>query len=157
MKNMSCRSFLCLAVSAIFFLLASPGHATLGGPADSVEADRKMLSASRGAITTQGSYTVHAMADDAHTYREYVSASGVVFAIAWDGLFAADLTPLLGSYEGEFQQALSNTPHPPGMRNRSVVRTPRVVVEQWGHMRSMHGRAYVPDLIPPGVSLDEIK
>jgi hypothetical protein len=97
------------------------------------------------------------MADDAHTYREYVSASGVVFAIAWDGLLAADLAPLLGSYEGEFQQALSNTSHPPGMRNSSVVRTPRLVVERWGHMRSMHGRAYVPDLIPPGVSLDEIK
>jgi len=37
------------------------------------------------------------------------------------------------------------------------VRTDRVVVEKWGNMRNLQGRAYAPALIPPGVSIDEIK
>jgi len=31
------------------------------------------------------------------------------------------------------------------------------VVETWGHMRAMRGRAYVPALVPAGVALDEIR
>ena len=33
----------------------------------------------------------------------------------------------------------------------------RVVVEKWGHMRNLQGRAYAPALLPPGVSSDEIR
>lgn len=152
-------SLWCLGIGtcAALFLLAAPALATLGGPLSSVEADRIMLSASQGAVTAQGTYTVYEMTSSAFTVREYVSASGVVFALAWNGLVAPDLTALLGTYAGEYQQALSNTPRQPGRRNSSVVRAARVVVEQWGHMRSMQGRAYAPDLIPQGVGLDEIR
>ena len=44
----------------------------------------------------------------------------------------------------------------PGHR-RLYIRTDRVVVEKWGQMRALQGRAYLPAMIPPGVSLEEIK
>ena len=130
--------------------------ATLGGSADSVSTDRKALSAVRGATTVQQGYTVQEITSDATKVREYVSPGGVVFAIAWNGFMPPDLTTLLGSYAAEYQQALQNTPHQMGVRHHHV-QGKRVVVEKWGHMRNLQGRAYVPALVPPGVSLDEIK
>jgi hypothetical protein len=152
-------SLWCLGIGvwAALFLWPGPARATLGGSADSIESDRIMLSAAQGVVTVQGTYTIHTMTSGASTFREYVAPSGVVFALAWDGALTPNLTALLGPYAGEYQQALSATPRQPGMRNRSVIRTARVVVEQWGHMRSMHGRAYVPALVPQGVDLDEIR
>jgi hypothetical protein len=146
-----------IGLSAALFLWAAPSLATLGGSVDSIESDRIMLSAAQGAVTPQSGYTVYEMTSSASTLREYLSASGVVFALAWNGLVRPDLTSLLGPYAAEYRVALRNTPRRPGMRNMSVVRAAGVVVETWGHVRSMHGRAYAPDLIPQGVSLDEVR
>ena len=157
MKNISCRLLLCLGFSIASLFMVRPGDAMLGGSADSVESDRIALSAVRGGTTMQNGYTVQEIDYGGTAVREYVSSSGVVFAVAWNGIRHPDLTALLGSYTGEYRQALSNTPRQPGARNRSVVSAAGVVVERWGHMRNMQGRAYAPDLIPPGVGLDEIR
>ncbi len=42
-------------------------------------------------------------------------------------------------------------------RKRQQLTTDNIVVEKWGHMRNLQGRAYVPGLVPAGVSIDEIK
>jgi hypothetical protein len=131
-------------------------HATLGESADSVMADRKALSAVQAATTTHNAYTVQEISSDSVAVREYIAPSGVVFGIAWNGMIHPDLTLLLGSYTGEYQQSLRQTPRKPG-RRFSQIKTDRIVVEQWGHMRNLHGRAYVPSLIPPGATIDEIK
>jgi len=88
--------------------------------------------------------------------REYLSPSGQVFAVAWDGLTHPDLAVLLGTYADEYRAASRETPRVRGQRNRRV-EAPHVVVEMWGHMRHLQGRAYAPSLVPPGVDLDEIK
>jgi hypothetical protein len=131
-------------------------HATLGESADSVMADRKALSAVQAATTTHNAYTVQEISSDSVAVREYIAPSGVVFGIAWNGMIHPDLTLLLGSYTGEYQQSLRQTPRKPG-RRFSQIKTDRIVVEKWGHMRNLHGRAYVPSLIPPGATIDEIK
>jgi len=130
--------------------------ATLGEPATSVESDSKVLSARQRTTTTRTAYTVQEVVSDANTVREYITPAGIVFAIAWNGLTHPDLAPLLGSYVGEYRQALRQTPRKPGRRSHQV-RANGVVVEKWGHMRNLQGRAYAPALIPPGVSVDEIK
>ena len=90
--------------------------------------------------------------------REYVASSGVVFGVAWNGLIRPDLTQLLGAYANEYHEALRRILHSKGKgRNRLDVKTNRVVVQQWGHMRNLRGRAYVPSLIPSGVGVDEIR
>ncbi|HET6421116.1 MAG TPA: DUF2844 domain-containing protein [Geobacteraceae bacterium] len=150
------------ALALCFCILASiPAavhlcRATLGESADSVPADRKALAAVRHSTTNHENYSVQEIQSDVNVVREYISPSGIVFAIAWNGLTRPDLSTLLGSYAPEYLQALQKSPRKPG-RRYSKVRSDRVVVEQWGHMRNLQGRAYVPDLIPPGVSIDDIK
>ncbi len=156
MKNRAYGIVLCLSLSA--YVLSAPYlcRATLGERAESVSSDRKALSAVRRATTTHRNYTVQEIKSDVNVIREYISPSGIVFAIAWNGLTHPDLTTLLGSYALEYSQAMQQSPHKPG-RRYSKVQADRVVVEKWGHMRNLQGRAYVPDLIPPGVSINEIK
>jgi hypothetical protein len=137
-------------------LASGSALAALGGSADSVESDRTALSAVRRSVTPGPTYTVHEIAYDGTTVREYVSPEGIVFAIAWNGNRSPDLTTLLGSYANEYQSALQNTPHRPGVRHSSI-KADNVVVERWGQINNLQGRAYAPSLIPTGVTIDEIK
>jgi len=145
---------LCLALLAGLFL-PQPSLATLGEGADSVTKDRHALSAAKRASTSHAKYTVQEIASDATTVREYLDLSGVVFAVAWNGMVHPDLTTILGSYAGEFKDAKRKMPRQHGLK-RSKVQSSRVIVETWGHMGNLQGRAYLPALLPEGVSADEI-
>ena len=148
--------FLGLGLSMALFVTAQRIEATLGESADTVELDRKALTAVRGETEAHKNYIVHGFNSDSTTVREYISPSGVVFGISWKGLIHPDLTQILGSYAGEYQEALRKTPRQQG-RRRLQVKTSRVVVEKWGHMRNLQGRAYAPGLIPSGVSVNDIR
>jgi hypothetical protein len=157
MKRRLSTLVLGLGISAAILTAAhDAAHAALGESAESITSDRKALSAQHGATTTHDGYTIQTIKSDATTVREYLSPSGVVFGIAWNGLVHPDLTRLLGSYTGEYQDAMRQTPRKQG-RKYLQVKTNKIVVEKWGHMRNLQGRAYVPSLIPPGVRVDEIK
>ena len=131
-------------------------HAALGENADTIPADRKALQAVHRATTSHKDYTVEEIVSDATTVREYVSPSGVVFGIAWNGYVHPDLAQLLGSYRGEYSAAQQKAAGSSG-RTRQQLVTDNIVVEMWGHMRNLQGRAYVPSLVPAGVNVDEIK
>ena len=154
MKRRIFASLLCFSFFVTTFAAAQRAQAMLGESAGSVTRDLETLEAVRGATTVRDSYTVQEIASDSVRVREYVSPSGTVFGIAWNGLIHPDLTSLLGSYANEYQEAMQ-TPRMPG-RRPSRIKTDRVVVEKWGHMRNLQGRAYAPALIPPGISVDEI-
>jgi Protein of unknown function (DUF2844) len=145
---------ICLSVAALG--VAAQALAALGGSVDSIESDRKTLSAVRSATMVSPAYTIHEMVSDATTIREYVSPAGIVFGIAWNGLVYPDLTQLLGSYADEYKKAMGQASRQPGRRHAQV-KTNQVIVEKWGHMRNLQGRAYAPSLVPQGVSVDEIK
>jgi hypothetical protein len=152
--------FFCFELLTLLFLGLQAARATLGESVDSIESDRKMLSpakvTSKPISTASANYTVYQIEYDGTTVREYVSPSGIVFGIAWNGLVNPDLTPLLGTYASEYHEALKQLPRKYGERHLEV-KTPHVIVQKWGHMRNLQGRAYVPDLIPAGVSIHEIK
>ena len=147
--------FLGLVLLAVFLTLPRQTLATLGEGAASVTQDRQALSATRKATTTHANYTVQEVATDATTIREYLNLSGVVFAVAWNGIVHPDLTTILGSYDSEYRAAKRQAPRTHGQK-RSKVESSRVIVETWGHMRNLQGRAYLPALLPEGVSVDEI-
>jgi len=130
-------------------------RATLGERADSVAKDRRALSAKNKATVSHTGYTVQELALDGTTVREYLNVSGIVFAIAWKGMAPPDMDVVLGSYADEYRAAKKQTARKHG-RKQSKVEAERVVVETWGHMRNLQGRAYLPALIPKGVSVDEI-
>lgn len=148
--------FVGLGFSAVLFVTAQQVQATLGESPDSISSDEEFLSAVKRSTTVLNGFTVHEIDSGVTVVREYVSTSGVVFGIAWNGLIHPNLTQLLGSYAGEYQDALRQTPRIKGSRHLQV-KTSGVVVEKWGHMRNLQGRVYVPSLIPPGVRVDEIK
>ncbi|HXW68426.1 MAG TPA: DUF2844 domain-containing protein [Dissulfurispiraceae bacterium] len=149
--------FLALGLSIVCFVIAKPVKATLGESADSIESDRQVLSALQGPESVLIGYTVQEMESYANRVREYISPGGMVFGIAWNGRVHPALSQLLGSYEAEYRAALSRVHRNKGNRRSLQVKTPDIVVEKWGHMRDLRGRAYVPSLIPSGVSVDEIK
>lgn len=148
-------TLLCLGLLTL--PLASSRHAcaALGKGADSVAKDRKALSAAKRVTTNRANYTIQEFASEATAVREYLTPSGIVFAVAWNGLVRPDLATLLDNYFEEYQDAKRNLPRKHGQK-RSHVKADRVIVETWGHMRNLQGRAYVPALVPAGVKVDEI-
>jgi hypothetical protein len=135
---------------------AAPARGTLGGAADSVEMDRAALSAVRRATVVGSSYSVQEIEVGATRVRQYLSRSGLVFGLAWNGLTHPDLDTLLGSHAAAWRAAEHQVARSAGRRFLTVA-APEVVVEKWGRMRNLQGRAYAPALLPPGVSIDEIR
>jgi len=143
---------LSLGLGAVF----CPALATLGEPAESVARDRHALAGTQKATIKRVGYTVQTIALDATTVREYLNAAGVVFAIAWDGITHPDFDTILGSYASEYWNAKQARQRRHGQK-RLKIQAQRVVVETWGHMRNLQGRAYLPALLPEGVTTDEIR
>ncbi|ACM22100.1 protein of unknown function DUF2844 [Geotalea daltonii FRC-32] len=138
------------------FLAVQPANAVLGEPATSIASDKESLGGLRIAKSAGDGFEVQEIQSEATSVREYISPDGIVFAIAWNGLVHPDLTHLLGSYASEYQQALKEVPRKPGRQSLQVTSS-RVIVEKWGHMRNLQGRAYAPDLLPAGVTINEIR
>ena len=136
-------------------LLAVPSSAVLGEREQSIASDQQRM---RGELrsTPQRGYTVHEIdTPDGRMVKEYVAAGGMVFGVSWRGPALPDLQRLLGSYFTEFQQSAASAP---GAHRRALaVRTDRLVVESAGHMRDLHGRAYVPSLIPDGITEEVVQ
>ena len=100
-------------------------------------------------------YTVHEIQTPAQTVvREYVSASGKVFAVSWHGPLLPDFRQTLGRYFDEYR---SNARTPRVGRRQLTVEGSDLVVHSYGRMRAFYGNAYVPSLLPPNFSPDEIK
>ena len=131
--------------SAIFFLtvvlavvLPRQAMATLGEGADSITKDRKAMSSVKATATRRPNYSIEEITSDSTLVREYLTPSGTVFALAWNGLIHPDLTTLLGSYAGEYKDAKLRTLKRHGQHHLKV-RASRVIVETWGHMRKTVG------------------
>ena len=143
-------------LTALLIAAPLPVFAALGGNADSIASDKAHMRAQLRATASNG-YSVHTLQTAAGIHvREYISAQGKVFAVAWDGPNLPDLTQLLGAYFPAFQTAMTAR-RSRGVRGPVALRQDDLVVESNGHMRAYFGRAYVPSLLPPQVSIAEIQ
>ena len=143
----------------IILLLCPAVQASLGGQASSVERDRLAMHGRVLALREHPSYSVHEMQVDGRKIREYALPDGTVFAVAWQGISEPDFSVIFGRYYDEYKEARKNqeeNPHKHGRYTR-VMRTRNIVVEKYGHMRDVRGRAYVPDLLPPRFLPGEIE
>jgi hypothetical protein len=130
--------------------------AVLGEAASSVETDRVAL-AGQGRMIPAPLYTIQEITASDLTVREYVSGD-TVFAVAWRGRRPPNLVSLLGAYFQEYQEASAAAPSTGPLRRRGTrIQAPHVVVETGGHARDVRGRAYLPALIPPGVTAEMIQ
>jgi len=128
--------------------------AVLGSDAASVEADRAYMNGTLQ-TTQRGSFSVHEIqAASGTAIKEYVSPAGTVFAITWAGPSLPDLRELLGPYFNLYTEAVKAGRAGRGPIN---IQQPGLVVQSGGQMRAFFGRAYVPSMIPQGVTADEIQ
>ncbi len=151
----SAASIVLLAsIGLVMLALPFSASATLGENANSTEVDRVSMQATLRMVPTSR-YTVHEIqTPSGTTIREFVSSAGTVFAIAWRGPVMPDLRQVLGSYFNRYVEAAGGT-HA-GHRHRAI-REPGLVVQSHGHMRAFSGRAYLPQLLPQGVAVEEIR
>ncbi|RKP45367.1 DUF2844 domain-containing protein [Pararobbsia silviterrae] len=157
-------------LAAVLGLVCWSGYAnaTLGQAQDSIETDRLNMGAVRqsagaGAVTMRaaasGSYTVQQIAlTDSTVVREYVNVSGVVFGVAWQGASIPPLRQVLGDEalaqtQAAYQAQQAVTPR----RGPVYVATDAIVFHSGGHPQAFVGSAYVPRLLPAGVSPSDIR
>jgi len=142
------------SIALVMLALPCSASATLGENSTSTEVDRASMKATLRMLPTV-KYTVHEIrTPSGTTLREYVSSAGTVFAVAWQGPVMPDLRQALGSYFDRYTEAASGK-HA-GHRHLAI-RQPDLVVQSNGRMRSFSGRAYLPLLLPQGVSVEEIR
>jgi hypothetical protein len=150
-------SIFAFAVALLAAGLSAPrASATLGAPYVSVETDRAHMSAHL-AVASRVGYSVHSLAaPNGDVLREFTRPDGMVFAVAWQGPAKPDLRQALGPYFEELNAA--NPPRTRGGRHIPLTaNTSNLVVRSGGHSGAFFGTAYVPDLVPAGVSPADIQ
>lgn len=161
MNQNSVRWWRVLVLAAALFsavALRSPqAWAALGGSVDSVSADTSAL---RGELHSTGfvAYDLHQISSGQLVVNEYVTRAGQVFAITWHGPAPANLQQLLGSYFSRFQAAAAAAHKAqPGMHRTFTLTQSDLVIRSAGRLRAFGGIAYLPALVPSGVSVDELQ
>lgn len=135
-------------------LLSQSAEAALGGDAASMQADQAEMKAGQ-TITAADAYQVYELQTaTGMVVREYLSAAGTVFAVAWEGPMLPNLRRLLGDYFARYTEAAQSWR---GGHGHLVIRQDDLVVESSGRMRAFFGRAYLPQRIPQGVAVSDIR
>jgi hypothetical protein len=137
----------------------APAKAGLGDQVTSVEADRVSMKGQLRARSEPGYSVQEIAAANGGTVREYVSPSGVVFAVSWSGPAVPNLQQTLGSYFTQYATA-AKTQRTMGHRaghNHLEIHEPSLVVHAGGHMRQYFGLAYVPSLVPQNLSISDLQ
>jgi len=149
----------CISITTLVLLvLPVRTTASLGGDVSSVQTDQVRVKAALMRVTSSDRFTVHEMrAATGTTVREYVSSSGRVFGVAWQGPTLPDLRQVLGTYFDAYVQAAEAAQKKRLGRGPIRIEQSTFVVEQSGHPRAFVGRAYVPQFIPAGISIETIQ
>ncbi|MGH9417781.1 MAG: DUF2844 domain-containing protein [Terriglobales bacterium] len=135
-------SGLMLTLAAGLALAWPAGAQTLGATVRATEGQVRELAQT-------GSKVEQVRRDNGTVIRAYISPSGQVFGLAWQGAVVPDMSQLLGPHFAAFQAAAR------AQRNRRgplYVHTGDLVVEMSGHMRDFRGRAYLTSALPSNLT-----
>ncbi len=145
-------SFRLLLIATAF---SSSALASLGDLESSIDHDSETLRA-KHRVSKGAGYTIHQLKTSTSTVVEYVSSAGSVFEVTWRGAGMPDLSTLLGANYTDYtiERAKLAKTH---SREASEVKTAKMIVSSSGHMRYIHGRAYIPDLVPTGIDVRSLK
>lgn len=141
----------------VMLMLPFPATASLGGDVSSVKSDQVKM---QGSLRTSNnnSFAIHEIqASTGVAVKEYVSTSGKVFAVTWQGPFHPDLRQLLGPYFDQFAQAEQAQRAQRRGHGPVSLQQAGLVVQVSGHMRSFSGKAYIPQMLPVGVHAEDIR
>jgi hypothetical protein len=115
-----------------------------------------MALAGQLSITPAQLYTIQEITTSELVVREYVSRD-TVFAVAWRGKRPPNLVSFLGAYFQEYQEVATAASNGPRLRGMTRIQGSHVVVETGGHPGDIRGKAYIPSLIPSGVTKEMIQ
>jgi hypothetical protein len=146
----------CVLASVLLVEALAPriAAAALGEPQASVQADVARLGGSIQ-VTGHANYQLHEIRLPTGTLlREFVGADGRVFAVAWNGPTMPNLRQALGRYFDPYAAAAGAK-----RSGHSQLRVARsdLVVQSSGHMRAFAGHAYLPQAVPDGVGIGELR
>jgi hypothetical protein len=140
----------------VLALALSPciAEAGLGQPESAVQADALQFKGSIKATEHAGYRVQEIQLPSGTLVREFVGADGIVFAVAWNGPTVPNLRQTLGQYFDKFVAA-AQAKH--GDHHHLQIQQSDLVVQAAGHMRAFSGRAYLPQAVPAGVSIGDLR
>lgn len=142
-------------LALLALVLPLTAWAALGGHATSVQADQAKMKAAVRPGSSLAQYSVHEFqTPDGITIKEFVTNSGTVFAVSWQGPFMPDLQQLLGQYFSNYVNAARSKR---GGHHQLTLSQPGLVIHSQGHMRAFSGQAYLPSKLPAGVTPAELQ
>src|SRR5579864_3239327 len=154
---MKIRILLAMVIAVAALAPCFPAGASLGGDMTSVRDDQMKM---QGTLRTTSidSYNVHEIQTSGGVVvREYVSQSGSVFGVAWQGRSQPDLHQVLGAYYDQYVQAVQAQRAQRHGHGPLLIEKPGLVVQMAGHMGSLTGRAYIPQSLPVGMHREDIR
>lgn len=166
MSNRTMHAAICAVFSCGLLLAAAPASAALGGaptppPTGAVSSSVgpvAHVASGAASATSAATYTVTQTTFASGTVvREYASAAGAVFGIAWGGPVMPNLPVLLGTYFPQFDSARNALRAARPGRGPLLIELPGLVVHSGGHMGAFGGQAYLPSALPAGVSASDIQ
>lgn len=143
-----------------FLIAACPfqASATLGSDVTTVNEDRAKMQGALMSITRNDRFEVHQLqASNGTTVREYVSSTGTVFAVSWEGPWMPDLRQVLGPYFDAYQRTVPAVRNARRSHGPLTIRSGDLVVQIGGHPRAFVGRAYIERLMPQGMQAQTIR
>ena len=157
MNDMQSKILFGMALAIATAVMPLAAFASLGGDLTSVHDDQMKLQGSLR-MTSNDSYTVHEIqAPNGIVVREFVSLSGTVFGVAWQGRSHPDLRQVLGANYDRFTQDVKAQRAQRRGHGPVMIQEPGLVVQMGGHMRSLMGKAYLPQSLPAGVRPEVIR
>jgi hypothetical protein len=144
-----------LSLACLLFQgLPQPARAALGGTADSVESDRVSMKALTRPVSTAGLRKQELQLPSGTVVTEYLGSNNLVYAVTWHGPALPNLQQIMGTYFTNLKAAAQQ----PAVRRRLVrVNSPDIVIESGGRTRAFSGRAWVPNMLPSGVTAADIQ
>lgn len=145
-----------LILITLSVFLSQGSWAALGDHEQVINNDAIKLRSSHHLVEKSKFYSVHTMSTPIATIREYVDNNGNVFAVSWKGIRRPDLSVLLGQYYQDYHNIDSRRPRMI-TRHPVTVQTSKILVRKAGHMRAITGIAVIPDQLPSGVKVEDLK
>lgn len=141
---------LVIAALAIVLFHPDPAHAELGGSVSILAAKSSLAAAPQETLVALSGYTRHdTIRENGGVVRQFVNATGQVFAVTWSGPGKPDLRALLGPYFTMLQAPPANGPRAMhSLRRPAQVDRSDVQMQTSGHMGWFHGTAFLPALAP---------
>ena len=123
-----------------------------------MQTDRVQMQGALLRIVGNGAYTLHEVRAASGTMvRQYVSSTGAVVGVAWQGPSMPNLRQLLGAHFDRFQQAADAARRTRPGHGPLSINLGDLVVQSSGHTRAFSGQAYLPGHLPQGLRPSAIR